>query len=389
MRLQRSFSASVSLFVIALFTPGAMAQLEQPSDIASLVVPSEQRLACAKGDAEACLRTGHMVFESGIEGDKTEGTGWYVRACELGSGEGCLEAGYSYRDERGVDDDIPRMRAFMKRGCELDNLIACAEHSDNLWFSGRNEGDMAESVRVAKYACDNGEMLGCLTLADRYNVSLDEEERAQRPGLLKMACQRGELYEACYAYGLHLAVESGGKVGIGPATMYYEAACDGGVYEACSAAGMDYLQDEDTPENLAQGVRYLDLDCMKNRYSSVLGPCMKLHEMYAAGDRVEEDHAKAIEYIVKGCNKIEYGTCNALAELYVRVGQYGDAIHALEFACAHYSSSSCDQLYELSSDKNFSEAEREALNARMAAKCVGRLQPSYCEKLKGETEAEN
>ena len=114
-----------------------------------------------------------------------------------------------------------------------------------------------------------------------------------------------------------------------------------------------------------------------------MGPCMKLYQMYAVGDGVERDHKKAIGYIVKGCQKIEYGTCIELADLYIRDEQYSDAFGALEHACSHFSTPACDRLYEMTRDDHISAEERAALNARMSAKCVGRLQPGYCEKLKG------
>ena len=112
--------------------------------------PSLEELAkaCEGGDAQACLAALDEVRPRGAyrgelsdeEADrrKREAAGFSARACELGSGEGCLlQARYGPWDERTIP---------LEAGCKLDHIGCCAHLGRALLGSKGAKGKRAEEL---------------------------------------------------------------------------------------------------------------------------------------------------------------------------------------------------------------------------------------------------
>jgi uncharacterized protein len=82
--------------------------------------------SCGNGYGAACFET-QFLYEAGRGVARDSMMAWKaaLRACELGSPEGCNNAGAKLANGEAVEVDIPRALTFYRRGCEMGNGLAC------------------------------------------------------------------------------------------------------------------------------------------------------------------------------------------------------------------------------------------------------------------------
>jgi uncharacterized protein len=141
--------------------------------------------ACDRGDPAACDRVGRFDEEYG---DVEEAKHGYGRACEGGIAAACLRLGLLHRDRKLASSDEAQARAWLGRGCQLDEALACALASDLA-------SDPAVRGALAERAC----LLGATRCAPAGTaVAPADPTRAAR--LFRRGC-RAHDEEACAALG--------------------------------------------------------------------------------------------------------------------------------------------------------------------------------------------
>lgn len=84
--------------------------------------------ACELGDGGGCSDAGYLLaFGTAGEGGVPEGVKWYARGCELGSALACSNlAAVVFHGGWGVEADPPRAVRAWRKACELRDRPACA-----------------------------------------------------------------------------------------------------------------------------------------------------------------------------------------------------------------------------------------------------------------------
>ena len=148
---------------------------------------------CELGDADGCYFYADAHDGMGDLTDPAVVMEYAARACELGSGPGCLTLGINYDRGSYVPKDGTQAGIYLSRGCDLGEAYAC-ESLSSLF-------DIEDEQLRAGYemrACVNGGGLACEFLADDF--ASGEHGFAKAPDvareLLTYGCEDGS-EEAC------------------------------------------------------------------------------------------------------------------------------------------------------------------------------------------------
>ena len=139
---------------------------------------------CKDGEALACVTRGYEVRSA----DPAQAERLFLQACDLGSVEGCGEAGWmkmARGDWAGAEPFLlkaceanyalscvnvgvivgkrndPRSEEFARKGCDLGSALGCS----NLAGVLDGKGQLKKAIEVATKACDQGTPFGCADLA--------------------------------------------------------------------------------------------------------------------------------------------------------------------------------------------------------------------------------
>jgi TPR repeat protein len=251
--------------------------------------------ACDAGDAAACNAAGEGILER----DRSKAEEYRRKACDLGSGEGCLYlAGYV---REGRNDRAAESEALYRRGVEL-HIKACARGDARACYGAGVAVSRDDEARALSYyrdaahrwqaQCDGGQAEACYRLGAAYRnekgVPFDAD-RARR--LLDGACSNG-IGDACVELGEMLR-EPPAPADAARAAALFERACLDGIERQlpCRQAGFLYLDNEGLPVDGSKAARLLDHGC-------ALGDpwcCFKLGTMLTAGESVPMDRARGAE----------------------------------------------------------------------------------------------
>ena len=144
----------------------AFSQTTAPSgNVTTLAVPEAATLdLCKSGDRNACLCLGGQGDACGEVAKQTKvsalATGLFRKACELGSGAGCVRYGLSLSDGSGGKPDVGAARLMFERACELADAEGCRL---------RAVESTPEAGAFASKACQLGSAGGCALLADMFD----------------------------------------------------------------------------------------------------------------------------------------------------------------------------------------------------------------------------
>ena len=176
---------------------------------------------CNEGDAKACFALGamyHIGDDVGQSFKKAQQS--YLRACELGSAEGCSHLAYMYESgHAGVN--LPKAAEYYAKGCELGDAGGCASLG-KLYENGSGVAeDMQKAVNFYDKACDGRDGKSCAHLGLLYEND-------------------GNDYDA---------------------TIYYQKACDAGEADICSNLGIMYLNGKGVKVNEKKAYQLFQQAC--------------------------------------------------------------------------------------------------------------------------------
>jgi TPR repeat protein len=121
---------------------------------------------CALGDAHACLQHALAHGLASIdevnkkpsspavrERHQSKSTQGLIRACDLGSGDGCWRAARALIQGDGAGVDRNHALAMLDRGCDLRSGVSCAQLANAYEFGSVRPADPARAESLYKLAC--------------------------------------------------------------------------------------------------------------------------------------------------------------------------------------------------------------------------------------------
>ncbi|MCW3849212.1 hypothetical protein OF829_18395 [Sphingomonas sp. LB-2] len=290
---------------------------------------------CTKGKADQCIRLA-KAFETGLgdlEADMRVAVGYYMRACEKGSGPGCATAAKILRDGSAGFTNPAEAQKMAERGCNvlkdqnacagmavglagndggrssqlIDNACAagaddgCRMKANALFYDKRDSASRAEAMKMFETACTARRAWGCQGLADAYGQGLGvTADRAKAADYARIGCTQGQgnRLRLCTLHGIALTRVGSPKADFNKGEQFLDASCKGGDGLACNQIGrigVSQMAGATTTDN--EGRYYLRRGCDLN-----YGPaCTYLAAVYMGGVGVNQDNAVALALNDKGC----------------------------------------------------------------------------------------
>ncbi len=100
--------------------------------------------------------------------DFSKAKGYFEKACDLNNGLGCFNAGVSYENGQGVENNSEKAAQFYSKACDLNNNKGCF-NLGALYQNG--QGVEKALIKVAYFytkACDLKDGVGCFNLGGLY-----------------------------------------------------------------------------------------------------------------------------------------------------------------------------------------------------------------------------
>ena len=279
------------LAAAALYRQGKGGRIDKNRALAAL------ERGCEARDVAACNAAG----EGYVLRDRAKAERYRQKACDLGSGEGCLYLSGYVSEGDHTSAAAAKSEALYKRGVEL-HLKACGTGDAEACFGagvalGRDDGGRAEhfygeAVRLWRRRCEGHDDRACYRLGVAYahekGVSFDAERARQ---LLGDAC-RASVLEACTELG-RLYKEKGTPADAPRAADAFEKACLGGLETdvPCRQAAFLLLDGGSVPVDTRRAARLLENGCALDDESC----CFKLGTLLNTGDGVPQDRARGSE----------------------------------------------------------------------------------------------
>jgi TPR repeat protein len=112
----------------ACYESGTELQSRLDEDGAVALGVAHHLRACELGHGEACMDAG-LQFWGGffVEQDLVFAQELFERSCDLGFGQGCNKAGTMVEMGWGVPGSAAKARSFYTRGCDLGDPESCAD----------------------------------------------------------------------------------------------------------------------------------------------------------------------------------------------------------------------------------------------------------------------
>ena len=200
--------------------------------------------ACALGTVDACEALGETRVFGRVPAtvyDPVRAAAAFTRACDGGSGTGCSRAAFTLLDsEPTLSSTEPQVTKLADRGCELDEVEACALAGER---HERGQGcsvDLGLATTRYRKACDSGIRRACHRLA-ALTMTADP---AKAGAYLSTACPdarvEDEVPEGCHERAILL--DRGDADDRELAARLWHRSCTAGYWAACARWG-DALMD--------------------------------------------------------------------------------------------------------------------------------------------------
>lgn len=324
---------------------------------------------CLQGKAAQCIRLAE-AFQSGLgdlQADMRVTIGYYMKACEKGSGAGCAmaatilregSAGFTNEDEaqkqaeRGCNTlkhepacagmavglargtggtaDPARAAALIDNACAAGADDGCRMKANALFYDKGDAAARAQALPMFEAACTAKRAWGCMGLADAFGKGLGvTKDDVKASAFARIGCTRGEgnRLRLCTLHGMDLARPQNGKASYNKGEQFLDASCRGGDGIACNylgRIGMSQVAGATTTEG--DGRYYLRRGC-----DLEYGPaCTYLSTAYMGGMGVNHDNAVAVALTDKGCRLGDVEGCELAKKLIAQDGELRSRIPAID-----------------------------------------------------------
>ncbi|MFH0900620.1 MAG: hypothetical protein V2A73_08330 [Pseudomonadota bacterium] len=255
------------------------------------------------------------------------GLGWVALGCDQSSPRQSASRGLVFTGEKMSVE--PQSESPAAKACEGGDAIKCLELADQHSVAVAKDPTRAsQMVALLGKTCELGLPLGCHRLAAAYQ---DGTDVAPDPGraadLYERACAQG-FAKSCVALGLTFRSGVGRTADAGQAARFYEKACDAGQLRGCALLGPLYRDGNGVLKDVRRGVGLMQKACDAGDPEA----CTSLGFMFDRGRGVKVDLPRAAALYTKACDMGESGGCNNLGALYHAGGGIPrDANRALAF----------------------------------------------------------
>ena len=263
--------------------------------------------ACAKGEGDACTYLARSLDDNdgnddieNLEPDLDRARELFIRGCELGSLFGCSQTVYRYQYGELFPRDLEKALVFARAACAISahhcedeqNIQLALEREALSNQHGHLGAVLTEHyagvkpthigrVRRARLRCREGDLSGCLDLANYYEVSAYGDE-----GAVEIYATDRDWTKALYAH-----------------------ACDQGSGNGCYAYGSMFQHTDESDPEIA--IDYFKRACQLNHPSA----CGELGSAFERGWDVNEDPSLARAYYSKACDLGWSYACGELSEV--------------------------------------------------------------------------
>ncbi|AOL93729.1 trypsin-like serine protease [Porphyrobacter sp. LM 6] len=257
--------------------------------------------ACAAGDQVACTAVG-TAFLTGTGRTQSRPVAelFFRRTCNAGEGGGCYRLGQLLVTlGEPADDQIAAM--FHVRACRLGTLEGCEAEADDIAAGVLAPPDPAAAEALRRATCAKGSASACRTLASALiRPDRSEEEKTDGRALIDRLCRAGDA-EACSTAVTHWRdIEAEPQV----KTREYEAlGCAAGDAQPCTDLGRQALREGTTEETRAAALAWYDRACTLASY----------HCETAADIRAQPQRER-------DCAAGDQAACIALGKVYSKAG---------------------------------------------------------------------
>ncbi len=205
--------------------------------------------ACRMGDGVGCLEAG-LMFDQGIEGpaDPAVALRFFRRACDASAAAGCSNLGLAFHRGEVVPRDEPRAVRLYEKGCEGGDPGGCASLAYVLHYGIGVEQDPARARRLYETACAARHPGACENLAA---LLVSHPEAGLSGGQLKTEPERAAAFWRATCARAGRAAGAGDVVSAGSADPAVQAACIN--YAICLETGLGVPSDLTLARALLRG----------------------------------------------------------------------------------------------------------------------------------------
>jgi TPR repeat protein len=261
---------------------------------------------CEAGHAKSC----NAAAQAYVRREPDKSRAYYEKGCNAGSGTGCTQAASFYREQEDaaskakVEELMTRGRESHRKACEAADPEGCFGMGATLRSDNETDAHpfFQEAMRLWQQRCDGGDMYACYRVGIAYGEETGVAFDAERSrSLLDLSCRKGHA-DAC-AELAQVYKSSDAKDDDPRAAALFEQACLAGAEERlpCREGGFMYAEGEGVPADKAKAARLLDRGCNFGDDWC----CFKLGTMLAEGDGVTRDLAKASD-LTRGAEGLEF-----------------------------------------------------------------------------------
>lgn len=142
-----------------------------------------------KSYAKSCLKYAtYNYLGKGLEQNFLTAFDYSKKACELGSANGCLQAGFmlTLNDEETknkltVEKDFVKGLEYLEKSCALRNAKACF-YASGIYMKGTEDipRSQLKAAELSALACDGGNIYACMNMSNMYKYGDGVEKNEKK-----------------------------------------------------------------------------------------------------------------------------------------------------------------------------------------------------------------
>lgn len=300
---------------------------------------------CGPEDSDACFRLAERL-SSDIASDPEEITNLYRRACEFKNVHGCVKFGVRLFRGKGTTRNQDLAMKLWHDACGKGDLEGCADIG-----LGYIEGtvriipNLTVGTAIFKLACNRGETMSCVRIADMRLQTGASIEHASSLALLRSLCDKGNLY-SCGVLGFYVINGYRVKQDLTTGKQLLAKSCRGAYVFACTLFGEAVLVRRDTVHTTLE--REEAVDALRASCNHFESPGCKIYAQYLLESGwVDPRNIDATKMALERCCALGDGVCCwRLAVLYEKAGLSDVSESLFEKGC-NRSSPSADSCVEI------------------------------------------
>ena len=221
------------------------------------------------------------------------------RGCKAKAAALCLRLGSLLHVGRHLEKDKPRARQLFMRACVLGSNDGCGRYGSSFTVGLATSTMDRAAIVILESACDAGRARACIYAAIAHARGIAGLAKSPKAAVKRYekACELGSMW-GCYGLARHLDSGRGIARDLERAVALYRRACKGNDAAACSELGSLHEQGRGVPSDLGEAVRLHDKACTMG-----CPPCCAVLAalLDKGGPGLEKDPARAADLRKRAC----------------------------------------------------------------------------------------